>query len=374
MILEARMVWAKPKFIWEDVDRHGNVRVYFCRQGQRKIRIHVLPDSPEFWAAYAAAAQGRPLPVPGTELRRMRATEGTLRWLCLAYCATPEYRRLDPNTQTVRRRVIESCLLEPLEPGSSLIMADCPLDRISGKHIKMLRDRKAEVPEAANTRLKALRGLFKWALVDPDLASRFPAGTNPARDVPCFRTYSLGFHTWTLEEVTKFEAAHLPGSTARLALALLLFTGQRKSDVIAFGRQHVKDGWLHFTQFKNRNRRPVTLDLPVLPELQAAIDAGPCGNLTFLVTAHGKPFTTAGFGNRMRKWCDAAGLKGCSAHGLRKAGACIAAENGATEAQLMAIFGWSDPDMAALYTKKARQKRIAGDAMRLLVRKEREEQ
>jgi hypothetical protein len=61
---------------------------------------------------------------------------------------------------------------------------------------------------------------------------------------------------------------------------------------IAFGRQHVKDGWLHFTQCKNRNRRPVTLDLPVLPELQAAIDAGPCGNLTFLVTAHGKPFTS----------------------------------------------------------------------------------
>ncbi len=245
------MVWAKPKFIWEDVDRHGNVRIYFCRQGQRKIRIYALPDSPEFWAAYAAAAQGRSLPVPGKEQRGTRALEGTLRWLCVAYFAAPEYRRLDPNTQIVRRRVIESCLLEPLEPGSSLIMADCPLDRISGKHIKMLRDRKAEVPEAANTRLKALRGLFKWALVDPDLASYFPAGINPARDVPSFLTYSLGYHTWTLEEVTKFEAAHLPGSSARLALALLLFTGQRKSDVIAFGRQHVKDGWLHFTQFRN---------------------------------------------------------------------------------------------------------------------------
>jgi integrase len=253
-------------------------------------------------------------------------------------------------------------------------MADCPLDRISGKHIKMLRDRKAKVPEAANTRLKALRGLFKWALADIDLATRFPTGINPARDVQSFRTYSTGHHTWTLEEVTQFETAHPPGCTARLALALLLFTGQRKSDVIAFGRQHVKNGWLHFTQFKNRNRRPVTLDLPILPELQAAIDAGPCGNLTFLVTANSKPFTSAGFGNRMRKWCDAAGLKDCSAHGLRKAGACIAAENGATEAQLMAIFGWSDPDMAALYTKKARQKRIAGDAMGLLVRKKREEQ
>jgi integrase len=197
----------------------------------------------------------------------------------------------------------------------------------------------------------------------------FPMAGNPARDVPSFRRHSAGHHTWTLEEVERFEASHAPNSTARLALALLMFTGQRKSDVIAFGRQHLKDGWLHFTQFKNRNRKAVTLDLPLLPELQAAIDADPCGNMTFLVNEYGKPFTTAGFGNRMRKWCDAAGLKDCSAHGLRKAGACSAAENGATEAQLMAIFGWSDPDMAALYTKKARQKRIAGDAMGLIVPK-----
>ncbi|HEY8007448.1 MAG TPA: tyrosine-type recombinase/integrase, partial [Methylocella sp.] len=130
--------------------------------------------------------------------------------------------------------------------------------------------------------------------------------------------------------------------------------------------------WLHFTQFKNRNRKAVTLDLPLLPELQAAINAGPCGNMTFLVNEYGKPFTTAGFGNRMRKWCDAAGLKGCTSHGLRKAGACIAAENGATEAQLMAIFGWSDPDMAALYTRKARQKTIAAGAMGLIVQRRKE--
>ena len=251
-------------------------------------------------------------------------------------------------------------------------MADCPLGRVSARHVKMMRDRKSATPEAANTRLKALRGLFKWALS----AEIGISISNPARDVPLFRTYTQGHHTWTPEEVAQFEAAHEPGSMARLALALLMFTGQRKSDVIAFGRQHVRDGWLHFTQFKNRNRRPVTLDLPVLPELQSAVDVaqshfeGHFKQLTFLVTAHGKPFTAAGFGNRMRKWCDAAGLKACSAHGLRKAGACIAAENGATEAQLMAIFGWGDPDMAALYTKKARQKRIAGDAMGLLVRRE----
>jgi hypothetical protein len=48
----------------------------------------------------------------------------------------------------------------------------------------------------------------------------------------------------------------------------------------------------------------------------------------------GRPFTSNGFGNRFRKWCDDAGLPHCSAQGLRKAGATIAAENGATEAQL----------------------------------------
>jgi hypothetical protein len=95
--------------------------------------------------------------------------------------------------------------LESLEPGSSFIMADCPLDRISGKHVKMLRDRKAKVPEAANTRLKALRGLFKWGLANIDLAARFSTGINPARDVPSFRTYSTGHHIWTLEEVTQFR-------------------------------------------------------------------------------------------------------------------------------------------------------------------------
>jgi hypothetical protein len=140
------MVWAKPKYIVEDIDRYGNVRVYFRRRGQRKIRIHALPESPEFWEAHAAATQGRPLP-PRREESRVspRAREGTLRWLAQAYFSSPDFRCLDPSTQTVRRRVIEGCLLESLEPGSSFIMADC-LDRISGKHVKMLRDRKAKVP------------------------------------------------------------------------------------------------------------------------------------------------------------------------------------------------------------------------------------
>ncbi len=157
-----------------------------------------------------------------------------------------------------------------------------------------------------------------------------------------------------------------------LALALLLFTGQRRSDVVRFGRQHVRDGWLTFTQAKNQNRKPVTLSIPVLPELQAVLDATPSTNMTFLVTQFGKPFTSNGFGNRFRKWCDEAELPHVSAHGLRKAGAVIAAENGATERQLMAIFGWTTMKEAARYRRAARQKVLAASAMPLLVSGQRE--
>ena len=89
--------------------------------------------------------------------------------------------------------------------------------------------------------------------------------TNPARDVSYLRSRLGGFYSWTIDEVEQYEKCRPIGTTARLALALLLYTVQRRSDVVLFGRQHVRGGWLHFTQQKNRNRQPITLDLSVLP-------------------------------------------------------------------------------------------------------------
>ncbi len=107
--------------------------------------------------------------------------------------------------------------------------------------------------------------------------------------------------------------------------------------------------------------------MDILPELRAVLDATRSGHLNYLVTEFGKPFTATGFGNWFRKRCDEAGLPQCSAHGLRKAGATIAADNGATEHQLMAIFGWDSPKQAALYTRGADRKRLASGAMHLLM-------
>jgi integrase len=226
--------------------------------------------------------------------------------------------------------------------------------------VKVLRDRKLPTPEAANGRVKAIRQVFKWGVANGH------AAFNPAREVLYFKSGSEGFHTWSVEEVEQFEERHPIGTKARLALALLLYTGQRRSDVIRLGKQHARGGKLTFTQHKGRNRKPHRLTLPILPVLQRIIDATPCGDLTYLVNDWGRPFTDGSFGNKFRDRCDQAELRHCSAHGLRKAGATIAANNGATARQLMAIFGWDTIKQAEHYTRKADQQQLAEAAMHLL--------
>jgi integrase len=235
-----------------------------------------------------------------------------------------------------------------------------PLSKMTADAVEVLRDRKLNFPEAANSRVKAIRQVFKFGV-----RKKF-APFNPGRDVSYIRTGSTGYHTWTADEVRQFEERHPIGSKARLALALLVFTGQRRSDIVRFGKQHVAYGKLNFTQHKGRNRKPKKLVLPILPALQSVIDASPCGDLTFLVNDLNRPFTEAGFGNKFREWCNQAGLRHCTAHGLRKAGATIAANRGATSRQLMAIFGWDSMHMAEHYTRGADQERLADDAMHMI--------
>lgn len=342
------------RYVVEDVDRHGNVRLYFRLRGKPKIRLTGLPGSEEFIQAYRAALAGKgwlacskqPVPV-------QKATHGSLRWLCGAYLASAEFKRLDHRTRRIRRHLLDGlCVDHGAKPAS----------RMEARHVRALRDEHADRPEASNAIVKALRQVCRYG-VDVGLLQH-----NPARDVPYIRSGSQGFHSWTLDEVSQFEERHPIDTKARLALALLLYTGQRRSDVILFGRQHVRDGSLRFTQQKNRNRRPVTLELPILPELREIIDASPCGDLTYLVTDFGRPFTAAGFGNKFRGWCDEAGLQHCSAHGLRKATATRLAELGASEHEIMAVTGHQTSKEVTRYTRAARQKVLATSAMARLAR------
>jgi integrase len=348
-------------YLMSDRDRHGKERVYVRRHG-RKIRIRAKPGTEAFARAYAEALDvfDRGAGVDRAVLRG--APAGTLGWLAACYFASIEFRQLDWKSQSTRRGIIEDCLREPRRPGSRDLMRDCPLSALSAIHVKMLRDRKAATPGAANNRRKYLSSMFGWAVEHGLLRS------NLAREVRKICYATDGFHTWTVDEVRQFEERHPVGTKARLALSLLLFLGVRRGDVVTLGRQHETRGSLRFVPRKTRYKRVEPSEKPILPVLADVISRSPTGDLTYLVTEYGKAFSAAGFGNWFRERCNEAGLPHCSAHGLRKAGATMAAENGATDRELMALYDWTSEKQANVYTAAADRKRLARRAAQLIAR------
>jgi integrase len=132
-----------------------------------------------------------------------------------------------------------------------------------------------------------------------------------------------------------------------------LCTGQARQDVVAMGPQHIRQEVLSWVRGKTENTTGIELFIPILPELRAELDASPSGHLTFLVTAFGKPFTAAGFGNWFREQCDGAGLPNCTFHGLRKAASRRLAEHGCTPHEIAAITGHATLKEIERYTKDA---------------------
>ena len=225
------------------LERDG--RIYLRRHG-RSIRLRETPGTEAFIAEYHRALEATAAP----RAHSLSPSHGSVSWLCRQYFSSVEFKTLSPSTRAVRRRVLERiCEKDGHKPYA----------RMEPRHVRTLRDEKAG-PEAANGILKALRALFAWA-VATELAS-----TNPAKSVPKVRYKTHGFHTWTIDEVRQYEARHPSGSKPRLALALLLYTGARRGDVVLLGRQMIRDGWLTFTATKTGT----VVSIPIVPELQAS--------------------------------------------------------------------------------------------------------
>jgi integrase len=352
-------------YLIKDRDRHGTTRWYVRKLGVARIRLRAEPGTAEFDAEYRAGLAQLGLRVAKPDQSGVR--EHTWRWLVEQYLRSADHRALHPSTQQQRLRVLQETLREPRKPGALEMIGDMPLSRMDERVIAILRDRKAGLPEAANIRVKAVRRVFTWAK-DSGVVT-----VNPARDVRRIRTSSEGHHAWAESEIEQFKERHPFGTRAHLALMIMLLTGVRKSDAVKLGRQHERktaDGkMLVFTATKNKHRKPVRIEIPLLPELQKVLDASPIGDMTYLATEYGRPFSVAGFGNKMRQWCDEAGLPECSSHGLRKAAATAAAENGASTSMLQAMFGWLSAGEAERYTRTAERRKLAVSGMALVVRK-----
>lgn len=325
----------------------------------RRIRIRAVYGTPEFDAQCDAAFAGK-------VVEAVSKTEpGSLQDLWDLYRKSSAWKSLKNATQRQRANIMTHVLAEN---GSK------PFAKIRAEHIADGRERRAATPSQANNFLNTMRALFAWA-VEAKLTS-----TNPASEVKTLRRPKTeGFLAWDMADVEKFRAHWPIGTRERLALEILLTTGLRRGDAAQLGKQHFRrvalsddDGntvirdEIEMRPQKSEGKTNVVLTIPVAPELSVAMEATKTGDLTLIATASGKGMVKEGFGNWFGESARAAGIaKNC--HGLRKLAATVVAENGATEMQMMALFGWTDPAMARIYTKKANSRRLARAGARLLI-------
>ena len=320
-------------------DRHGHPRHYFRRTGCLRITLPGAVGSAEFMAAYQAALSGQEPPKP------VKEAVGSFGALVASYYRSAEYKQLATVTKATYRNLLERLRAEH---------GDKPVRLIEHKHIRRIVADHAETPATANGMLKVLRLLMRLAVQEGLRAN------DPSIGVPRVKSRSDGFTTWTEADIAAFEARWPIGTRQHLALALLLYTGQRgRSDVTRMGPQHVQDGKIAVRQ----NKTGARLLIPVHARLRAAIDACPSGHLTFIATESGKPSSGNSFGNWFADAVRAAGLSGLAAHGLRKAAARRLAEAGCTTHEIAAVTGHRSLREVEVYTRAASQERGADAAM-----------
>jgi integrase len=154
---------------------------------------------------------------------------------------------------------------------------------------------------------------------------------------------------------------------------VLLYTGLRRGDAVRIGRQHLAMGpdGVEATLKTEKSGHTVEVTIPILPTLMRTLDAGPIGELAFIVGKRGRPFVKESFGNEFKDACRKAGINenGKAAHGMRKVAATRCAEANATVHQLMALFGWLTEKEAMHYTKTASRKRLGREAAKHLATK-----
>ena len=328
------------------VDRYCKERFRFRRLG---VSIYLPPPgSEEYAAAYAKALGGSG--VSG------RAVPGSVGDLVSRFYQTISFRRGGPGWQRTMRQTIEPFREE---------FADIPVRSFRPKDIDViLAKRHEKIIRFVNGRQRAFGGssaaerlremlmrLFKLAVKLEWIAN------NPVMLADAVGHKPKGYHPWTEVEIAKYRETWPLGTTPRLALELMLWTGARRSDA------HRMPPPVNGRMVLKAAKTGKEINLPVAPALQAAIDAMPEVGAVLLRSEYGRPFTQNGLGQRMREWCDKAGLPHCTAHGIRKALTRRAADLNVSQQGLKSLGQWSQDREVATYAASANAKRMAEGAL-----------
>jgi len=332
---------ALPKYVTPARDRYKNVRLRF-RKGLFSIYLKSPFPSDAFEEEYQAALRNEK--AAKGEIGKARTKAGSMAALVVSYYASPEFRGTAKSTQTTYRGICEKIRNDH---------GDRMVHDLRRQHVKAIIGKMSATPAAANNYLRMLRILLGHA-IDIEWIQR-----DPTLKLKGYSTKSVGFHTWTETEIAAYEARHPIGTKARLAMALMLYTGQRRGDAVKLGWKDVSKNRLAVRQEKTGTPLAIKMHASLIEALQMA----PADRPTFLLTAFGKAFTSAGFGNWFRDRCDEADLTHCSAHGLRKAAARRLAEAGNSANHIAAVTGHLSLKEVERYTRAADQEKMADAAV-----------
>jgi enterobacteria phage integrase len=335
-----------PRHYAKHVNRQfskGREYFYFRKGKGPRIPLPGQPGTPEFEAAYAAALTGEALKLQAA--RPALETPGTIGALIVHFKKnSPRWAKLRGTTKIGYSRRLE---ILRREHGHRTLSGLTP-SRIESKILLPYIDRPGE----ALNLLKILRVLIKyacklgWLKFDPSFGVDRPKLSE--------------VRSWTDDEIRKFETHWPLGTKERLAFALHLYTGQRRSDVHRMTWADVTVEKIAVVQQKTGTKLKIHLH----SDLKAVLAAAPREHVAILTTVYGKPFTVTGFSNFMREAIRAAGLpEDCRAHGLRKAAGRRLAEALCSPHEIMAVLGHKSLAEAERYTRGANQARLAESAI-----------
>jgi hypothetical protein len=266
----------RPPHLHRQVSRHGKT-VWYVRIGKGpRIRIRSAFGTPEFDAEYQAAIAG----LPARQAAKDESTpNGTLAWLTERYRETSAWTNLSLATRRQRENIFRQVLHSA---GRQ------PAAKITKAAIVTGRDRRSNTPFQARHFLDAMRGLFRWAVKAKLVAFDPTSGVDNL-----LRPKTEGFKVWTDDDITAYEKRWPISTRQRVWPDVLIYTGLRRGDAVRFGRQHVRNGIGTIKTEKN----DTIVTLPILPILSKTLEAGPCGDLTFIAGENGRPLTKESFGN-----------------------------------------------------------------------------
>jgi hypothetical protein len=195
------------------VHKGGRAYFYFRRAGNKRVPLPGIPGSAEFMAAYAAALDQAP--EARLTIGADRTFPGTVNAVIAAFYTSDMFIKNKPITRSTGRNILEAFRVKHGDKRIALM---------EERHVRAALAEKVGKPAAQRNLLRVLRVLLTFAV------SQNLRKDNPATGIKLKPLKGDGYHTWTEAELQQFEARHPVGSKPRLALALLLYSAQRRSE------------------------------------------------------------------------------------------------------------------------------------------------